>query len=92
MVQTTKSQSPFTQFDARYYNNLKRVSFEKAEEYRKSVTAPKKETIDLGKIHAERNEDFPTEHEVRGIEPTAEQQAHQPRPNTIDLGKQLENK
>lgn len=60
---TTKSNSPFTQFNAQYYQNLRNISWEKAEEYRLSVTKAKKNAHDLWKKSKEISE-----HEIRGIE------------------------
>lgn len=62
---TTKSKSPLSEFNADYYNNLKRISFETAEAYRLEVTKPKKETIDLGAIHGDRMQKKPSEREIR---------------------------
>lgn len=95
-METTKTTSPYTQFNAKYYNNLKRISLSKAEEYRKSVTKSKKDTIDLGKIHAERTKSgkdqqkMPSEREIRGI--TKEETKQPEEKDSIDLGKQLEKK
>lgn len=47
---TTQNTGPYSQFNQKYYDNLKATSFQKAEEYRLSVTKPNKQAIDLGAI------------------------------------------
>lgn len=64
-MQTTKK-SPFSQFDPNYYATLRKVSFAKAEEYRKTVIQGTKNTIDLG---ARFGQEPLNELAVRGITP-----------------------
>lgn len=84
---TTKSKSPLSEFNADYYNNLKRISFETAEAYRLEVTKPKKETIDLGAIHGDRMQKKPSEREIRWIDqPEPLKVTGTWSPETVDLG------
>jgi len=50
---TTKNWGPYSQFDQKYYDNLKKRSYKLAEEYRQELTNPRKNAIDLGSISTE---------------------------------------
>lgn len=86
---TTKSQSPFTQFNNQYYQNLRRISWEEAEKYRLSVTKWKKDTIDLWARKQEVQNQEITEHDIRWIDKP--EKVEEEKKDTIDLTEKMVN-